>query len=145
MNKTARQHCASRRSCCFSTSSDNSPRWRKCCGYIVIEENGYVYHDMIYAIEIHDNMPSLRAYKRKDITGPRADKNYSVNTLQKLLKNPENWESTTIDFTDLRDRVSCRYPGLYVPRMSQICVEYGIKYDKYTNTMTNFVGCVDDN
>ena len=146
IKKTAREHCASRRTpCSWEIHRENSPAWKKCGGYILAaDEFGNVMNGMIYAIELHNGTPSLHRYTRKGLRGIAAHCSYSIRTLQPLLRNPDNWESHEITFDEMLEEVADTFPGIVIPTPSRFCIEYGIKYDRYTCEMSNYVGLIDD-
>ena len=142
-DKTARQHCADRHCKCFPDCKDASgARWRKCCGYIVAEDRGYVKNGHIFAIEIHDNMPTICRYtikNRRDLDS----NSISFRYLQNIIKSG-NISSEEIRFDEMIDSVSSIYPDIYKPQQREFCLEYGILYNKNNDTMHNYIGAIDD-
>lgn len=145
-NKTARQHCADRHCKCFpecKNTSKSGPRWRKCCGYIVVEDDGYVRNGHIFAIEIHNNIPRIYRYtiqNRREF-GANA---ISYRYLQNIIKNNNKLDCKEIKFDEMIDSVSSIYTDIYKPQQREFCLEYGILYNKSTDTMENYIGAIDD-
>lgn len=145
INKTAREHCKSLHRKCFAgriQTPQHYPQWRKCGGYIVLVNiNGYVNPEHIFAIEIYNNIPEIHAYERKN----EAKRNNCIaySTLSRLLNNKE-FSSKKIDFEEISRRVKAIYPDAYVPDPSAFCIEYGVEYKYKTHEMVNYVGCMDD-
>ena len=141
--KTARQHCADRHCKCFpDCKAESVARWRKCCGYIVAEYCGYVRNGHIFAIEIHDNIPVICRYtikNRRDLDS----NSISFRYLQNIIKSG-NISSEEIRFDEMIDSVSYVYPDIYKPQQREFCLEYGILYNKNTDTMHNYIGAIND-
>lgn len=145
-NKTARQHCRDRHTACsWEQHRPDSTRWLKICGYVVVADaQNNVRNGMIYAIEVHNNTPELHHYTRKNLTGLAAEKTYSVRSLQRLLKSSELWESNATTYSDIMETVKDTLPDAIIPTQSRLCIEFGIKYDRYTDAMINLFGFKND-
>lgn len=146
INKTARQHCNDRHaSCSWEPHTPDTPHWTKCGGYIVLaDEYNNVQNGMIYAIEIHGGIPSIYSYTRAGLRGIAAHRAYSVRSLQALLKDPGAWTGTPIAFDDVIKNAAELFPRATMPTRSRFCIEYGIKYDRYSDTMINCFNLLDD-
>lgn len=142
-NKTARQHCADRHCKCFPDCKDtrDRARWRKCCGYIVAEYRGYVKNCHIFAIEIHDDTPVICRYTIKNTRDFEANL-ISYRYLQNIIKS-NKLSSEEISFDEMIDSVSSVYHDIYKPQQREFCLEYGILYNKNTDTMHNYIGAID--
>ena len=147
---TARQHAAARRAAPFGAyrrSPLGEAEWKKLGhGYIGVTDGskkGYVAPGLIFSVEIHNNKPEIRSYVRRG-EGLECLKPYAVGTLYHLLSDDTLWKSKVITFDDMISSVNRLYNDLKIPNKSDFWREFGIFYNKETDTVENILNLDDD-
>lgn len=147
---TARQHAAARRAAPFGAyrrSPLGEAEWKKLGhGYIGVTDGskkGYVAPGLIFAVEIHNNKPEIRSYVRRG-EGLECLKPYAVGTLYHLLSDDTLWRSKVITFDDMISSVNRLYNGSKIPTKADFWREFGIFYNKETDTAENILNLDDD-
>ena len=142
--KTAREHCAARRSAPFGMyrlDPQGVPSWRKLgSGYIGVtdgSEKGHVAPGLIFAVETHGGEPELRSYLRRG-DGLESLKPYATKSLYHMLQNPEIWTSKKVTFQDIIGMCKRIYPNLKTPTATEFWREYGIAFEEmHTENVLN--------
>lgn len=132
---TAREHCASRRATPFGAyrlPPEGSPQWKKLGhGYLAVvdgTQKAYVASGLIFAVEIHDNIPQIYSYIRTG-DGLAALKPYAARTLYHMLATTDGWSKTAISYDDLVSLVCRIHPATTIPEEKLFWREWGIMLD----------------